>query len=233
MEVEVDWLQFTASVTGSLAWPLAAVILGFMFKEQVNALLAKMKSLKAPGGIEASFSEKVLAVVDEAKKVEAATVPVLDHKPKQKAANQTPLPEIPQIREWRRRHREAVARSMDERPAALVLTSWNELEQRIKDLVVVTDAGCGVGSPEDAIMRLADERWKIIDKPTGEVLLNLLTLRNQIAHVNFEPDRDAALNYVRSAQKMQNHLEALLDEWAEHHTEQFAKNIAPAGAPNS
>ncbi|MBS0425796.1 MAG: hypothetical protein JSR41_00745 [Proteobacteria bacterium] len=229
----MNWLQFTASVIGSLAWPLAVVTLGFTFKEQVNALLAKMKSLKAPGGIEASFSEKVLEVVDEAKKLEAATVPILEHKLEEKASDQIPLPAAPQTREWRRRHREAVVRSMDERPAALVLTSWTELEQRIKDLVVATDTGCGVASPEDAIMRLADERWKIIDKPTEEVLLNLLRLRNQVAHVNFEPNRSAALNFASSAHRVQNHLEALLDEWAEHHREQFAKNVAPVGASSS
>jgi hypothetical protein len=209
----MDWLQFFASVTGSLAWPVAAIFLGFMFRMQVRKLLDKMKSLKAPG-IEASFTERVEEVAVEARKVEQAKTPALeDNSPKQKP---TPPPEIPQVKEWRRRHREAVTRVMDERPAALVLNAWNDVETRIKDLVVASDTGCGVHSPEDAITKLADKPWNVIDKATGDVLLNLLALRNQVAHVEFEPDRTAAVNYVKSADRMAKQLDVLLAEHDEH-----------------
>jgi hypothetical protein len=32
----VDWLQFISSLASSLAWPIAAVVIAFMFREQLR-----------------------------------------------------------------------------------------------------------------------------------------------------------------------------------------------------
>jgi hypothetical protein len=191
--------------------------IAIMFRKEVKDLLAKMKSLKAPGGIEAAFIEKVEAVSIESKRVEAPLAPeAKSAQPIPTAEKQHPRREVHELTEWRRRHEESVARVMGERPVAMVLDAWNQVESLIRDLVVASDTGCGVHSAENAIMKLVEIPWGVIDKPTAEVLLNLLALRNQVAHVEFEPDKTAARDYVRSAQRMVKHLEGLLADLAEN-----------------
>ncbi len=208
--------QITVELVKAAAWPGTLLTIAIMFRREVKDLLAKMKSLKAPGGIEAAFIEKVEAVSIASKRVEAP--PARGPKPAQSvsaAERQGLRRDLFELTEWRRRQRESVARVEGERPVAMVVDAWNQVELLIKDLVVATDTGCGVHSAENAIMKLAEKPWDVIDKPTADVLLNLLALRNQVAHVQFEPDKSAARDYVKSAQRMIKHLEGLLADLAE------------------
>lgn len=52
----MDWLQFSASIVGSIAWPLAAIIIVALFRKVLVALLSKLTKLKY-GDIEATFGE--------------------------------------------------------------------------------------------------------------------------------------------------------------------------------
>jgi hypothetical protein len=215
----MDWLQFTASVIGSLAWPLAAVVLGFMFREQVRKLLDKMKSLKGPGGIEASFSEKVQEVAIESEKVEVIGPPHAKPVPGQPPALKQNLRRS--VLQWDRL-RSTHVRSMSPsywtgvRPSAAVLEAWNYLELRINDVIRI----CGLAPTErarDAIQILANAPFNLIDKESAGVLFGLLSLRDQVAHVRFEPDVEAATKYVESAERMTKLLEKVLDQQLEFH----------------
>jgi uncharacterized protein YutE (UPF0331/DUF86 family) len=212
----MDWLQFISAMTGHLAWPIAAVVIGFLFREQVRKLLEKMKSIKGPGGIEASFSEQAQVVAMEASKIEKGPT-VVGQKPAKTIPPQPKLGGDPARRDIYRRKVESFAKNpriaKNERPAALVLESWTALEDVIKDILVSIDAP-EVGSAREAIAHLTEAG--AFDQELGKVLHNLLSLRNQVANVEFEPDRNAALKYVQSAESLLNKLEAIHDELWEH-----------------
>ena len=216
----MDWLEFISSVVGSVAWPSAAVFLGFMFREHVRKLLDKMKSLKAPG-IEASFTEKVEEVAVEAKKVEAKKTEEIVVEPTKTDVPHGAAVEADHDSEYMS-NREKYLRWYGghtvferERPAALVLNAWNSLEMRIKELLSAHEVHC-VGGPDEAIWALYGKPFDVINEQTAGVLQNLLKLRNQVAHVEFEPDRAAALSYVRAARDMEMTLDRLLEQHQEH-----------------
>jgi hypothetical protein len=54
----MDWKQFFASLVGSLAWPLAAVTIVYVFKDQFRLLIGHIKRIGA-GGVNVELSEKV------------------------------------------------------------------------------------------------------------------------------------------------------------------------------
>lgn len=53
----MDYLQFTASLVGSLAWPGVVAFLLFLLRKQLVGLIARIIKAKLPGGIEVAFSE--------------------------------------------------------------------------------------------------------------------------------------------------------------------------------
>lgn len=54
----MDWLQFFSSVLGIIvSWPVAAVLIVFVLRNPLSALLGRLLSAEGPGGIKATFSE--------------------------------------------------------------------------------------------------------------------------------------------------------------------------------
>lgn len=66
----MDWKQFLASIVGSLAWPVAAVVVVYVFKDQLRLLIGRIKKVGA-GGWNVELSEKVEEAVDAGKLVQA------------------------------------------------------------------------------------------------------------------------------------------------------------------
>ncbi|MBP6876577.1 MAG: hypothetical protein KBC34_01025 [Phenylobacterium sp.] len=68
----MDWLQFWASIVGSVAWPIAAASIAWMFKRQISALLDKVRRLSwGDGAID--LSEKLTEVEAVALEIPAAS----------------------------------------------------------------------------------------------------------------------------------------------------------------
>lgn len=57
-EQGMGWLEFIASVVGSVAWPIAAVAIAVLFRKQIAALLNKIRTLTL-GDAVVDFSEKL------------------------------------------------------------------------------------------------------------------------------------------------------------------------------
>ncbi|WP_315772993.1 MULTISPECIES: DUF4145 domain-containing protein [unclassified Bradyrhizobium] len=68
----MDWKQFFASLVGSLAWPVATVIILILFRPQVGRLLGQIKKLAA-AGVNVDFADQLEKVTEQAKRVEAET----------------------------------------------------------------------------------------------------------------------------------------------------------------
>lgn len=64
----MDWLTFIASIVGSLAWPIAAFAIAFMFRTQIIGLLERMRRLSL-GGNAVEFAERLTAVEADAQGV--------------------------------------------------------------------------------------------------------------------------------------------------------------------
>ena len=60
----MDWLQFLASIIGSLAWPLALVVIVLILRRQLVDILRRLKRLKY-GEAEAEFGEKLEEVEED------------------------------------------------------------------------------------------------------------------------------------------------------------------------
>jgi uncharacterized protein YutE (UPF0331/DUF86 family) len=205
----MDWLQFSSSVIGSLAWPLAVVFLGILFRTQVRTLLEKMKSFKVPGGIEASFSEEAQQV-----KLQAQSAETKLPQPDLKALQIKREPR--EFVEWRSKHRESLERAMlGERPSAIVLGSWEKVEQIVRDLADLA----GVRVPkEDGGMKNINAcieglfQHGIITEELADVLHRLYLLRQSAAHNSFEPEVKAAQDYYATAQRVVSVLNEQLEQ---------------------
>lgn len=53
----MDWKQFIASIVGSVAWPIAIMVIAAMFRKQLVALLRRLGELTLPGGYKITFKE--------------------------------------------------------------------------------------------------------------------------------------------------------------------------------
>jgi len=64
----MDWLQFIASVIGSMTWPMAILVIVLTFRDEVERMLKQAKKLGA-AGISLELSERVAAARDAADEV--------------------------------------------------------------------------------------------------------------------------------------------------------------------
>ncbi len=194
----MDWLQFVSSVISSLAWPSAVVFLGLVFREQVRALLSKMKTLKAPGGIEADFTERLNEVVEEVK-----AVPEPANPPAQGAVQ---LP-------YKEEHVDDDAQQVygPVRTSALILDAWRSIENVIYDL----SESYQKERPKSGTWLSIINRMnalELVPRPLLKVILNLSALRNKVAHSRFEPDDSAARSYLETSQKVVTSLESIREQ---------------------
>ncbi|MVT29174.1 hypothetical protein GO496_14535 [Acidovorax citrulli] len=64
----MDWLTFISKLIDSIAWPVAAVLLGLIFRKKLAELLPLLRKVKAAGPLEAEFeiaTKQVLASTAE------------------------------------------------------------------------------------------------------------------------------------------------------------------------
>ncbi|WP_322965626.1 DUF4145 domain-containing protein [Sphingomonas fuzhouensis] len=102
-------LEFFASAIGSLAWPVAAVIIAAIFHKQIASLLAKIRKLNW-GGASVELSEQLDRVEDKSREV-----------PDDPAVDLT-LPDV--------RFQQLIAIS----PSAAILDSWGTIERLLYQL---------------------------------------------------------------------------------------------------
>lgn len=189
----MDWLQFSASVIGSLAWPIALVALGFMFRDQFKGLLKKIKHAKG-GGFELDFSEDVKRIVAEAEQVKHEAAPI---EPGMKFGNPTAIQGPPPD------DKDKLYELLKERPSALILDSWRDVERATQD--VITELGFDMGAttrrnaPPTLWPRLLQTNG-VLSAEEAALLADLRTLRNKVAHAtDWEPTVPDALDYHRTA----------------------------------
>lgn len=182
----MDWLTFISSLVGSVAWPIAAFAIAFLFRSQIRKLIDRIKRLSM-GDNSVDFGERL----DEAE-AEAGAVTVI---PEAAAPEENALP-LPD-----ERTQQLIALS----PAAAVLDSWRVIER--KTLRMAARISSGVGRSRDgrkmftfrgAAKILLD--GGIVPSNIYALLLDLQQLRNAAAHNEDVSKADAIRFTVLSAE---------------------------------
>jgi hypothetical protein len=182
----MDWLEFLASVIGSLAWPAAIAFIVYLLREPIRKVIPGLRKFGF-AGLEAEFGERV----QEAAVMAASTQTLADVTPG--TALVTELgPEI------------ATA------PRAAVIEAWLAVERELEALAERVDIDRRADhrwTPAPLVRELVGQ--EVLDPITASVILDLRNARNLAAHdQSFELEHDEVVNYVKLAGRVSAALRA-------------------------
>lgn len=158
----------------ALAWPVAAVTIALLFRDQLKALLERIRKGKL-GPAEFEFEESIRAL-----KNEAAGLP------------NAPASVLPQ---------DTVAK-LAANPRESIITSWLEVEEAMRALLKARNfAPSAIASPLRTIHSIRD--LGLVDPEYIEFTNELRQLRNQATHdPDFKPSQESVVDYVRLAKEL-------------------------------
>jgi hypothetical protein len=180
----VDWLEFVAAMTGSLAWPAAAAVIALLFRRQIREALGQggdrqLKRFKA-GPIEAEWEARVQqALVDVAESTEA------DHGAQ--AGGMTPSTTL----------LERLGEIAQREPRAAVMAAYAEIEVALQQYLALAGY-IGTARPMSArqLARAALSR-QLISSEIADAIEGATVLRNLAAHgPGDEINREKAAEYL-------------------------------------
>jgi hypothetical protein len=183
----VDWLTFIATVIGSLAWPLAVVLLVIVLRKPIKQLFPHLQRLKYKE-FELEFGKRVEEVRDEVARELPGETPIA-----LLADESSPL-----------------ARLAEVSPRSAVLEAWRDVE------LAALDVARAIGGESfrnktltfQAILLL--EQKEAFDRNVISLLRDLRGLRNEAAHApDFALTKEIALQYVVNASAVARHIRKL------------------------
>lgn len=179
----MDWMQFVAALTSSLAWPLAVAVLGLAFRGALIELLDKIRTLK--------YGEWQIDLEQQLRKVEAglaeSPVATASEPPSEEAVELATIsPDLVMLQAW-----SGVERALD---SLMLRLEWKLAPQNNRPIIK---------------MQLLRER-RLIDELTYSTFVRLMKIRNQVAHVYGLPLRqEDALSMSSSCAWLVERLEAV------------------------
>jgi hypothetical protein len=196
----MGWLEFVAAMTGSLAWPVAAIVIACVFRSQISSLLAKIRKL--------TWGDKSADFADKLDKIEAATLAVEPPPP----TTQDHIDAIANSDDWKR---DPLFSILDERyqslvavsPEAAILDAWKPVERKIRDIAkdrgeaIIAVAGSKVPNTTHALLR-SFVKIGIIGEATYHNLNAMLKLRNEAVHLDNVTAVDAIRFYDLTQQAL-------------------------------
>ena len=184
----MDWLTFVVEMSKSLAWPVASVLIAVLFREQIAALLARMKKGKV-GPAEFEFDEAVLALEQE-------------FKPNSEVAKtSSSSPEF------------APRASTEADPRTVILEAWLKVETAARKLGKKHGAE-HEQLPNDTGLTIRLLRMKgVVDWEHEKLFRQLRVLRNSAVHEDeFKPLADSVVAYRSLAESLEKHFRELAGE---------------------
>jgi hypothetical protein len=156
----MDWLQFIASIIGSLAWPAAMVLVVLLLRRAIFSVLPRLRRLKY-GDAEAEFGEKLEQVEEE-----IAELPAPTSLPKKVEQTVQRLDDIG-----------------DFSNNSAVFVAWLSIESAILNLARAANAL----APNMPALRAAEILLKrqLIDHATFHAIRDLAALRNIAVHPSY------------------------------------------------
>lgn len=195
-----EWLEFWASVLGSLAWPILVVVVLLLFHRQVLKLVTallnrvpEMESLNTPWG-EAVWSK---SAVDKVSKEVDAKIPGRPSKRKPKPSDvDNDLDNDVSVQ---------LARIQ---PSAGVINAFLQVEQEVRRYLELLDLQWR-GSPI-----VTFRRAPAVPVRLKRLVDELAKLRNAAAHGQGDITEESALDYITSSKRVADELGTLTDELA-------------------
>ena len=181
----MDWLTFISKLVDSLAWPVAGVLLGLIFRKKLLDLIPLLRRVKA-GPLEAEF--------------EIATKQVLASTAELTSKQQTPdvAQTGAQPNEVDTAAKLLTARS---EPTATIIEGWATLDGELHKLGRQT--GIVVDPLENQLkVYQAVMDSDVIPVETRQLVKNLRLLRNQVAHAKVIPTPESAQDYLVSIERV-------------------------------
>ena len=182
----MDWKQFIASIVGSVAWPLATIVILAMFREQFRKLIAQIRKFGA-GGVNIELAEKVEEVVAQAELVDA-----------EKGDKSAGGPELDA----------STVELLQQHPSMAVLQEYKAMEA----ILLQIRSRVPEGTPKGTLPHVL--RYLIQEKFISASVMGLFQreARNAVVHSNEkEISYDEALSLVRSARRLTEIFERVLD----------------------
>ncbi|WP_110685689.1 hypothetical protein [Salinicola aestuarinus] len=179
----MDSLTFISSLVRSLAWPVFALILALLFRDQILQFGTFIKKLRA-GPFEAELEHDLEQL--------RSLLPM--HRT---AAGGRADDDVGFLTTLAKRH-----------PRTAILESWTQLEQAARAAVRSQQQG-EPGQDHVAVARLPEPlvRAGLIDQPQVTLYHELRRLRNDVAHATaHEPTREAASAFVALATTLHTRL---------------------------
>ncbi|KAA0018747.1 hypothetical protein F0A16_09600 [Salinicola corii] len=178
----MDWLTFISSLVRSLAWPVFALILALLFRDQILQFGSFIKKLRA-GPIEAEFEHDL----EQLRSLSPGRVDVVSARAGEAETFLTELAE---------RH-----------PRTAILEAWTRLERAARTSLSSQESEDG--SPgEVSAVRLPEllVRAGLIDQPQVTLYHELRRLRREVAR-DLDPTNEAARIYVELSRALQSQLD--------------------------
>lgn len=197
----MDWKQFVAALTSSLAWPVAIVVVVFALKKHVVQLLPKIRSLKY-GDLEIDLEDKLKAVQEE---LSSSTV-VLN-------------PPVTSVLPAETAQLASIS------PRAAIMHSWFEVESALNKLIAVLswEFAPNYSSYKYKLKTLKNSGY--INDLTESTFLRLAAVRNDAAHLT---DRQVAFEDAASMSASCAWLIEALEEATELALEERREKQGPA-----
>jgi hypothetical protein len=162
----MDWMTFIASIIGSLAWPIAALVIVLIFHDQIKFLLSQIRKIGA-GGVNFEIAQRVEAVRDQAEEVEV----------EQSKTTIAPPPDAVTLDP-------ATLELAKNFPEAAVLTAFKELEGVLLQIRAKLPDDKPHRNLKEVMNYLADKKY--ISESVVSLFNRLREARNTVAHSSKE-----------------------------------------------
>jgi hypothetical protein len=181
----MDWLTFISKAIDALAWPVAGIVLGLMFRKKLLDLIPTLRKVKA-GPLEAEFEMA-------AKQVLAGTA---DLKSAAGAAESPLLASRPSVED-------AAAKLFTARsePTATVIEGWSTLDGELHKLGRQTGLFVDPLESQEKVYK-AIMASNELPAETRRLIRDLRQLRNQVAHAKVVPTPDSAQAYLVAVERV-------------------------------
>ena len=182
----MDWPTFTVEIAKAIAWPAAAIIIALSFREQIRALLVRMKKGKI-GPAEFEFEETVREL---RKEIEVTPSP-------------SGQPDTGPHRTLR----------AETEPRSVILESWLKVDAAAEKLARKHGA-VNEQLPQEFPLMVRTLRLRgVIDWEHEKLYRQLRLLRNSAAHeLDFMPSTESVLSFVSLSQSLAAHFVSLAGE---------------------
>jgi len=170
----MDWLQFFASIVGSLAWPMVLSVFLWMIRNQLPILLSRIIELHLPGGAKAIFAE----ALDSARDVAEAVRPEAVREGRWLTLDHAPDPEKLRYARWY--------------PLMMINEAYTGLEKILAE--IRSKVGLSERMNFSSIMMYLVEK-KLIDGSIFDLFESLRRARNAAVHTH--------LNQITSAEALE------------------------------